>query len=255
MEMKMKRTVLAGLMLMLAGTGLAGDIMQWQDNSLSYLYGDNYELDPETQHTLTFEHASGWAFGDLYMFADGTYFDGSRDSKDNRASIYGEIAPRLSAGKILDKDLSVLFIKDWLLAGCYEFGENSDENVLVGVGVDLDIPGFDFVQLNLYRRYNDHAKAPESYQFTPVWKMTIPVGDTSIVFDGFIDWVFADETRNFHFNPQLKLDIGTLVGMDAGKLYAGIEYDYWENKYGVRDGQFGLDTDQNTFSGLLKYHF
>jgi nucleoside-specific outer membrane channel protein Tsx len=248
----MKKTVLAGMMLMLAGAGLAGDILQWQDNSLTYLFGDKYKLDPAGQQTLTFEHASGWAFGDLFIFTDGIYFNGDRDSKGNRASFYGEVAPRLSAGKILDKDLSVLFIKDWLLAGCYEFGENSDENVLIGAGVDLDIPGFDFFQLNLYRRYNDHAKDPESYQLTPVWKITIPVGDTSIVFDGFIDWVFADDTRNLHINPQLKLDVGTLVGMDAGKLYAGIEYDYWEHKYGVHAGSV---SDQNTFSGLLKYHF
>jgi len=246
----MKRVVLTGMILMLAaGTGFAGDFLQWQDNSISYLFGDNYELDPETQHTITFEHVSGWSMGDLFVFVDGTYWDGSRDFKNDSQSVYGEIAPRLSAGKILDKDLSVLFIKDVLLAGCYEFGKNSDENILVGVGFDLDIPGFDFVQLNVYRRYNDHAKSPESYQVTPVWKMTIPVAETSIVFDGFIDWVFADDPRNLHICPQLKLDVGALFGIEAGSLYAGVEYDYWENKYGVRG------SDQSAFSGLLKYHF
>ncbi len=245
----MKKVALVGIIFMLAGAGFAGDFLQWQDNSISYLYGDNYKLDPETQHTITFEHASGWAFGDLFFFVDGIYFDGSDDIKNDKASYYGEFAPRLSLGKVLDKDLSVLFIKDFLVAGCYEFGKNSDENVLVGAGVDLDIPGFDFVQVNIYRRYNDRANSPESYQLTPVWKMTIPAGKTSIVFDGFIDWVFADATRNLHICPQLKLDLGPLMGMGAGKLYAGIEYDYWKNKYGVSG------TDQNTFSGLIKYHF
>lgn len=245
----MKKMVLVGLMVVLAGVAMAGDFLQWQDNSLTYLYGDNFKLDPETQQTLTFEHVSGWAFGDLFIFVDGIYWDGARDFKDDKYTVYGEFAPRLSASKLLGKDLSVLFIKDWLLAGCYEFGKNADESVLVGVGVDLDIPGFDFVQLNVYRRYNDHAEAPESYQLTPVWKMTIPVADTSIVFDGFIDWVFGDDTRNLHICPQLKLDVGTLVGLDENKLYAGIEYDYWQNKYGVRG------VDQNTFSGIVKYHF
>ncbi|QHI68353.1 outer membrane protein OmpK [Tichowtungia aerotolerans] len=251
----MKKKVLAGLIVVLAGVGMAGDFLQWQDNSLTYLYGENFKLDPETQQTITFEHVSGWAYGDLFIFVDGIYFNGERDSERNRATFYGEVAPRLSLSKILGQDLSVLFIKDWLVAGCYEFGENSDENVLVGAGVDLDIPGFDFFQLNVYRRYNDHAEAPESYQITPVWKMTIPVADTTVVFDGFIDWVIDDATRNLHICPQLKLDVGTLVGLDANKLYAGIEYDYWKNKYGVRDGSFGLDTDQNTFSGIVKYHF
>jgi len=245
----MKKMVLIGMMLMLAGAGFAGDLLQWQDNSVSYLFGENFELDPETQHTLTFEHVSGWSFGDLFVFVDATHFDGSSDFKGDRQSIYGEVAPRLSAGKLLDKDLSFLFVKDVLLAGAYEFGKNSDENVLVGVGFDLDIPGFDFVQLNVYRRYNDHAKAPESYQVTPVWKMTFPVGDTSIVFDGFIDWVFGDDTRNLHICPQLKLDVGTLLGMEEASLYAGVEYDYWENKYGVRG------SDQSALSAMVKYHF
>jgi nucleoside-specific outer membrane channel protein Tsx len=245
----MKKMVLAGLLFVLAGVAMAGDFLQWQDNSLTYLYGEKFKLDPDTQHTITFEHVSGWAFGDVFFFVDGIYWNGARDFKNDEYTVYGEFAPRLSAGKLLGKDLSVLFIKDFLLTSCFEFGKNSDENFLIGPAIDLDLPGFDFFQLNLYRRYNDRNKAPESFQLTPVWKTTIPLADTSIVFDGFIDWVFGDDTRNLHICPQLKLDVGALVGMEKSKLYAGIEYDYWENKYGVRG------VDQNTFSGIVKYHF
>lgn len=245
----MKKVILAGILCMITAAGWAGDLLQWQDNSISLLVGDKFELDPETQETLTFEHVSGWAFGDLFVFVDGIYWDGARDFKGDDYTVYGEVAPRLSAGKILDKDLSVGFIKDFLLTTCFEFGKNSDENFLIGPAVDLDLPGFDFFQLNLYRRFNDRNKSPESFQLTPVWKMSFPVADTTLVFDGFIDWVFGDSSRNLHICPQIKLDVGTLFGMDANKLYAGVEYDYWENKYGV------AGADQNTFSGLLKYHF
>ncbi len=241
--------------MMIAGGGFAGDFLQWQDNSLSYLYGDNFELDPETQHTFTFEHVSGWSAGDLFVFVDGIYFDGARDINENQMTYYGEIAPRLSASKISGQDLSFLFVQDFLLSGCFEFGESADESTLVGVAVDLKIPGFDFFQLNAYRRYNDGSADPEAYQLTPVWKMTFPVGETAIVFDGFIDWVIAQGTDNLHICPQLKLDVGALLGMDAGSLYAGVEYDYWKNKYGVEDGDFGLDSDQSCVSALVKYHF
>jgi len=237
------------MICMLAGAVWAGDLVQWQDNSLSFLYGNGFDLDPDTQETLTFEHVSGWAFGDLFIFVDAIYWDGDKDYKGDDWSYYGEIAPRLSAAKILDKDLSVLFIKDFLLSGCYESGKDSDQNALVGVAVDLAIPGFNFFQLNLYRRFNDISSSPESYQLTPVWKMTLPLCNTAVVFDGFIDWVFGDSSRNLHICPQLKLDVGALVGMDAGSLYAGVEYDYWENKYGVKD------VDQSAISALLKYHF
>lgn len=31
------------------------ELLQWQNNSISYLYGDNYKVTPSEQHTLTFE--------------------------------------------------------------------------------------------------------------------------------------------------------------------------------------------------------
>jgi nucleoside-specific outer membrane channel protein Tsx len=245
----MKKIILAGMICMMVGAVSAGDLLQWQDNSLTLLYGNNFDLDPDTQETLTFEHVSGWSFGDLFIFVDATYWDGDKDFKDDDWSYYAEIAPRLSAGKILNKDLSLLFIKDFLIASCYETGKNSDESALVGPGVDLDIPGFDFLQLNLYRRFNDLSTSQESYQLTPVWKMTLPICKTAVVLDGFIDWVFGDSSRNLHICPQLKLDVGALVGMKAGSLYAGIEYDYWKNKYGVKN------VDQSACSAIIKYHF
>ncbi len=250
----MKHSMLAGIIALTVTPALAGDVMQWQDNNLSYIYGDNFKVDPETQHTVTFEHFSGWSMGDLFLFVDGVYFDGARDSNGNQVSYYSEISPRLSAGKISGKDLSVLFIQDFLISGCYEFGEGADENTLIGAAVDLDIPGFDFVQLNAYRRYNGGESECEAYQVTPVWKLSVPVGETSVIFDGFIDWVIGEDNDSLHICPQFKVDIGPLLGMKEGALLAGIEYDYWKNKYRIKNSS-ALDTDQNTFSGLVKYHF
>lgn len=251
----MKRICIAGLMAFLTAGAFAGDLVQWQDNSLTYLIGTGFELDPESQQTITFEHASGWSVGDLFIFVDGIYFNGDEDISGDKTSYYGEFAPRFSAGKIADKDLSLWFMKDFLLAGCYEFGKESTDNILVGAGIDLEVPGFDFVQLNVYRRFNDLSSDPQAYQITPVWKLSVPVGKSTFIFDGFIDWVIGDDTDNLHVNPQLKFDIGVLFGMREQALLAGVEYDYWKNKYGVQDGDFGLDSDQSAISALLKYHF
>ena len=43
-------------------------------------------------------------------------------------------------------------------------------------------------------------------------------------------------------------------------MYVGIEYDYWKDKYGIKDSGFVSDnfvgpTDQNTASLLVKVHF
>jgi nucleoside-specific outer membrane channel protein Tsx len=255
MQRKTKLILIAANAALVNTAGFAGDLMLWQDNSLSLLVGSNYELDPGTQQTVTFEHASGWSKGDLFLFVDGINFNGDKDITGSQTTYYGEFAPRLSLGKVMDTDLSVGIVKDFYIATCLEFGGSIDDHYLIGLGMDLAVPGFDFLQLNAYRRFDAGSSATEAYQITAVWKITIPVAKTEFVVDGFIDWVIGEGTDHLHICPQLKLDVGVLVGMEQRSLYAGIEYDYWKNKYGVKDGAFGLDSDQSTFSGLIKYHF
>lgn len=244
----MKKTI-GCFVAVAAATTFAGNLVQWQDTNLSLLYGTGFEVNPETQETMTLEHASGWSFGDLYAFADLIYYNGDTDFFNGDGSFYGEVSPRLSAGKILKKDLKTFFIKDYLVAGCFEFGENNLNNYLIGAGLDLDIPGFDFFQFNAYRRFDDARYQPESYQITPVWKLSVPLGVSQFIFDGYIDWVFG-EVEHLHINPQFKLDVGAWFGMDKGALLGGVEYDFWKDKYGIK----GAPT-QNAVSGLVQYHF
>ncbi len=158
-------------------------------------------------------------------------------------------------------------MKDVLLAGTYEFGEGDTEAYLLGPGFDLAIPGFDYFQLNFYYRKPDGNRVRAgAWQITPVWSYTIPVGNSDILIDGYMDWVInnksastsrrnqSDYHANLHFNPQVKYDLGKALGYEAKHLYVGLEYDYWSDKYGVKDSQY-FTTDQNTASFLVKYHF
>jgi hypothetical protein len=47
------------------------------------------------------------------------------------------------------------------------------------------------------------------------------------------------------FQPQVRLDLGEVLGNKAGKLFAGIEYQYWKNKLGEK----GMD--DNTLQMLI----
>lgn len=240
----------------------------WQNNSLTYLYGQHYKVDPHIQQTLTFEHASGWSIGDLFLFVDSVHYNGGRNGANDSRTFYGEISPRLSLGKVLQKDFSFGPIKDVLLAATYEFGEDDVDSYLIGPSVDLDIPGFDYFLINLLLRETDGARAGSNvWQITPVWSYTLPVGRSDIVIDGFMDWVVDNDSNrhgdyhaNLHFNPQIKYDLGKAMAWGEKQLYVGVEYDYWKNKYGIKDGgfvsrQFVGSTDQNTASLLIKAHF
>lgn len=254
--------------LLLSGHAMAEGPMLWESNSLTYLYGKDYKVDPGIQQTVTFEHVSGWSVGDLFIFVDSIHYNGAENGAGDTHTFYGEISPRLSFGKIFNQDLKFGPVSDVLLAATYEFGEDDVESYLIGPAVDLSIPGFDYFNLNFYNRTTDGKRPGDDvWQITPVWAMTIPVGESDILFDGFMDWVVDNDVNaqgeyhaNLHFNPQIKYDLGKAMHWGEKQLYVGIEYDYWTNKYGIEDGGFVSDnfvgsTDQNTASLLVKVHF
>ncbi len=251
-------SLLAGCTTLACAQANAADLLQWQNNSLTVLYGDNFKVNPEKQQTLTFEHASGWSFGDVFFFVDTIHYSDVSEGDDT--TYYGEFSPRLSFGKLTGADLKAGPVTDVLLAATYEFGEGDIKNYLIGPGFDLAIPGFDYFQVNLYRRHTDSSVKGDDeglWQITPVWSYTLPVGNSDLVIDGFIDWVVGNEDNyrnNLHFNPQIKYDLGKALSLSAKQLYVGIEYDYWKNKYGIEDSP-AFETDQNTASLLVKLHF
>jgi len=242
--------------LLVAFQAGAEGALQWQSNRLAYLYGRDFVVNPARQHTVTLEHASGWRYGDLFAFIDVTRFSSGRDAEVGRESWYGEFSPRLSLGKLTDRTLRVGPLQDLLLAATAEFGEGAVETLLLGPGFDLALPGFDYLQLNLYRRMPDGNRDGESWQITPVWGSRFPVAGSEVRFDGFIDWIpegDGDYHHNLHINPQLTFDAGRLAGQGSGRLYLGVEYSYWSNKYGITDSE-SLPADQSVTSLLIKLY-
>lgn len=62
------------------------------------------------------------------------------------------------------------------------------------------------------------------------------VGPRSTDFGTNKEWILAQ--------PQLRLDLGELIGMESDVLYAGAEYQYWMNK-------LGGDKEENAVQALL----
>ena len=90
----------------------AGPLL-WNDNSLSYLYGQHFKVDgtgDDTQQTVTFEHASGWTWGDVFLFVDNKWSNGL--SGNDGHTYYGEFSPRLSLGKVSGQNLRYGIVKD-----------------------------------------------------------------------------------------------------------------------------------------------
>jgi len=249
-----KLTVLSSFIL--ATTGVQAEQF-FTDTSITALYGTNFEEAGKTQAdkaVLTIENVSAHNWGDTFLFIDITNNQGP--SVDGVEDVYGELSGRLSLSYLTNSELSFGPVKDVLLAGAYEYGGGAGaNNKLYGIGLALAVPTFQYMNINTYYVDNQTRFSDVSdLQLTVTWGLPFTIASTSWVFDGYIDWSTAesDHSADFHFNPQLKMDMGELIGAGKGKIEVGVEYSYWINKYGLPDT---IMDDESAFSLLAKFHF
>lgn len=237
----------------LAGASIiAGNVLalEWSDNEIQYLRGkafhEPYNSADVSKQTVTFQHADGHAYGRNFLFVDAL----KSDDKDASASeFYGEGYASFSLGKLGGTSLSHGMLRDINLTAGINYGHKSYANysidprvLLPGISVDLNLPGFAFFNFDILAyidrgRFagNDNGCNADTHQLTPAWKLPFSIAGEKFSFEGFVDVIGAHGNcaRQVLGQPQLRWDIGNHFGQ-AGKLFLGIEYQYWNNKYGVR---------------------
>ncbi len=223
--------------LLLSSTVNAEQI--WSDASISFLNGSNYEVGDSERSVITLEHASGHTWGSTFVFVDRLH-----DSNFGGNETYGEMSAKITLFKPKDG-----FIKDVYFSPQLEFGSNpfnNFNNYLFGVGANLNIASANFFNVTFFTRKNDLSDDSNS-QVTLVWSFPVT---GSIVFDGFADLATSHGSASAQQNitSQLKYDVGQHLGVKKGHLYAGIEYVYWNNKFGI-DG-----ITESNVNFLVKWH-
>jgi len=220
----------------------------WGDISQSALYGSNYEIGDPSRYVLTTEYAGGHNWGDHFFFLDRI-----DDGNDSSPDVYTELLLRASGNKLTNYSFEFGFIKDVLLATRLEYSSvTSEQNYLIGLGFDLDIPGLTFFKLNLFHRENEFTDDNVMLNFA--WASPFTLGGQKFIYDGFVDWISGVSGQlapSFNFTSQLKWQINP---ESKKPIYLGVEYAYWLNKFGIEDTpQF--NTDEKNLNLLLKFHF
>ena len=203
------------------------DILEWHSENVQLLRGSGYELGEEDRTIITFEHANRWAYGDVFLFTDFTFGD------DGETAVYGELTPRLSLARTTGRELGQGLIRDVLLAGNYERGEQGLQRYLAGVAVDLNVDGFRFLRTHAY--YRDDPERPGStWQATIVWNRPFEIGGQSFLSEGFADIAGAEGAgvANQLYVPRVLWDAGAVYDR-PGRVFLGVEWQYWNNKFGV----------------------
>lgn len=232
-------SALGGLCLLASASASAE--MLWSDFSLTFMKGSDYEVGDSDRTVFTAEHASAHTWGDNFFFID------RLNSDDGTTESYFELSPRLSLGYLTDSELKFGPVNDLLIATTWEAGEGFD-NYLYGVGFNLDVPGFQYVGLNIYQVSNELKE--DDKQLTLTWGLPFSLGAADFVYDGFVDWSSAesDHAAEMNFTSQLKWNAGKLFDTKA-PVYVGIEYVYWTNKFGIKG------VDEHNPNLMVKWHF
>ncbi len=206
----------------------ADDFIQWHTSNIQVLKGAEYRVGDRNRTVITTEHAHGHAYGDNFIFVDWIW------PHDGKPTFYGEFAPRISMSKVFNTDLSAGPIKDFLLSGMIEKPNHRKVRYLYGGAVDFNVQGFKFFKTNLYVRDNPDLRG-KTWQVTLVWNRPFQIGNTSWVAEGFADFAGAEGRTQPHqfIVPRFLLDVGKIAGHQEGKLWAGVEYSYWHNKFGI----------------------
>ena len=230
----LKIVILFGAFVLMAG-GTATPVTAQGFNAFNVqlLQGSGYRLVKDRATTFTGEWANAWRYGENFAFVDvARPFSGEPGT-------YAEWLPRLSMSNISGREISAGPVRDVLLAGNIKSGDGF-RSYLAGAGVSLDVPGFNFFNVNGFRR-NDSGVPGSTWQLNMSWNSTFTTGALHWEFGGFLNWAAAEGTPgtgayshpNLLTQPQLMFDLGRLLGGGPDRIYAGVEWQVWRNKFGV----------------------
>lgn len=220
-------------LLLVSKLSHASPIFDWTSNNIQILHGNDFKLGDKSRTLLTIEHVDGWRYGENFFFIEFI------DRDDTGTAVYGEFYPRLSWSKITGQTPSSSFIKDFSLVGGFNGGSLPKEDpyraYLLGLGTHFNVPAMDFLFIDImaFKAENVHTTA---VQITPVWSAPFKIGSLPFIFKGFLDWQSrkaTGENSSILTQPKLLLDIGQLLGT-KNTFHAGIEYQYWHNKFGIK---------------------
>jgi nucleoside-specific outer membrane channel protein Tsx len=245
----------------LGGPATASD---WSDTFVGYRVGSKFR-EPCCDHTdihkniFSLTHVSGYKYGINFFTADFLM----SDSNDPPASggggaqeVYAVYRHLLLLGPVTGKSLAFGPVKDVGITAGIDLNSKNDafaprvRKFVIGPTLKFDVPGFLDISLLFRTERNHNGIVGKSVTFDNTYGVSmawgIPIKSINSKFDGFIDHIGPKGKDGFGFETKaetlarayLMYDVGHLAGK-PGTFYAGIGYEYWNNKFGGNPNNYG----------------
>lgn len=242
-------TVTAALLTL--GAAQPAQALDWMDNTVGYRFGtrfaEPYNPQDIRKHIVNLTHASGHAYGSNYMNLDILKSDRKDDSATEAYLLYRHT---WDIGKLTGKEFKGAGMRGVGLTAGFDWNHKNDNGyasrkqmLVAGPTLMVDVPGFLNISLLALWESNNPIGVPKRYRYdthamlNAAWG--IPLG-SGWSFEGYVNYIGSKGRNEFggptapetNLDMQLMYDLSTAAGLKPGKLKAGIEYQYWRNKFG-----------------------
>jgi nucleoside-specific outer membrane channel protein Tsx len=284
-----KKTIIAAsvaALMLLSGVAQAAD---WSDTSISWRHGtrfaEPYNGEHISKNIFALTHASGYKYGSNYFNVDLLQSDssdpGSLTQTSGAQEAYVVYRHTLDIGKLRGEDVKWGPIKgvgatfgfDWNTKN--DVGYNSRKRMLVlGPTLMWDVPGFLNTGVLLLRESNapsgafppiSTVRGRYTYDTHPMltanWGIPVAEGWS---FEGYVNFIASkgrDEVGNAtgaetNLDMMLMYDLGSQFGQPKNRFRLGLEYQFWNNKFGNTSASTGgLGHRASTPMVRAEYHF
>ena len=280
---------MAALSLVLGTLANGAQAATFSDTSISYRYGtkfaEPFNNQDVSKNIIALTHVSGYSFGTNFFNLDFLMSDkkdpGSLTQSSGAQEAYLVYRNTIDLGSLSGRDMKFGPFKALGLQLGFDVntkndvGYNSRKRMLVaGPMLSWDVPG----RLNTGVLILQESNAPSgafppisgvkgryTYKTHAAFSMDFgfPVASLPLSFEGYgliiapkgRDEVGADTATETHFDVSLMWDLGPSMGMAKNSFKAGLEYEYWKNKFGNKASIAGPGSFAKTPMVRVEYHF
>lgn len=273
----------------LAACGLAAQAAEWSDTSISARYGTRFAepFNPQDikKGIVGLTHVSGYKYGTNFFNADLLLSDAKdpagAGSTNGAQEVYVVYRHTLDLGKVTGSAFKFGPVRGVGLTAGFDFNSKTDAGynskkrmVVAGPTLMIDVPGF--LNLSLLALWESNApyntfsgvSTPRYHYDTHAmlnlaWGIPFNIG-IPLSFEGFANFIApkgknefgGDSAAETNIDMQIMYDISALVGAGKNTFKLGLEYQFWNNKFGNnRNGPAGAGARANTPMIRAEYHF
>jgi nucleoside-specific outer membrane channel protein Tsx len=249
---------------LLAAAALPLAAADWSDTLIGYRTGSQFR-EPGIDGTLhkdilQLSHVSGWAYGTNFLNVDmlmSDKGDPAANGKSGANEVYVVYRTALSLGKVSGKDLGFGPVRDVSFTAGFDF--NAKDNAFASkkrflvFGPTLNFKmNSGFLDLGIWasheQNYNGIVGKSVDFKTTflvsAAWGIPFQMGGVGAEFKGYANYVGAKGKDGFGAdtkpetlaNLSLLVDISPVFGATK-KVYAGVGFEYWNNKFGGQNNE------------------